>query len=356
MSSKPSVTIVIPAFRPGFLADSIESVLGQDYGRLELVVVDDSGGDEVAPILERYAGLAPGRIRFVRQENLGQARALNRGFELANGELIAHHGDDDLLLPGAVTQLVGALAERPEAVVSYGAYELIDDAGRVQGSLSWRDWSLRDAVRLHLSPIGPGALFRRPVIDRIGGWDPGFRYRSDFDFWIRAGLLGPFVRIGEPVAQWRSHESGLSVERGAEMAREHVRLVEKLYARDDLPADLTAVHDEAFFSAYVQAALVCQPTPPPLGASRFVVADRCALSLGTDAARSGPPAPESAEVDRALGTQLRAALARKQGAVERLQGRIAELERREEVAGPGSRSGLRRAVRAIVPRRRREGE
>jgi hypothetical protein len=85
-SATPGVTIVIAAFKPTFLDEAVRSVLEQDYPALELVALDDSGGADVMPILERHASREPERMTVARHPTVGQARTLNRGFGLARGD------------------------------------------------------------------------------------------------------------------------------------------------------------------------------------------------------------------------------------------------------------------------------
>jgi GT2 family glycosyltransferase len=325
-SATPSVTIVMAAFRATFLDEAVRSVLEQDYPALELVAIDDSGGADVMPILERHASREPERMTVAKHPNVGQARTLNRGFGLARGELLGHLGDDDVLLPGAVAKLAGALASAPEAVAAHGAYEVMDETGEVTGTARTGEWSLVEALRLHHSPVGPGALVRRAVLERVGGWDPDLRYRSDFDFWIRAASAGPFAFVSDPVARWRAHPDALSAESATAIAAEHVNLVEKVFAGDDLPDEVSAVRAEAFRSAYIQAAVVCSPSVPVAAGSRYAIADR----LAPGAWGWGPA---DLQGDARLAA-LEAELERRDEAIARLRGRVEKLSTRRSHAVP----------------------
>jgi hypothetical protein len=100
-------------------------------------------------------------------------------------------------------------------------------------------------------------------VDRIGGYDPAFRGMPDYDFWVRAGLLGPFRRVPQTLAAYRSHPTAITLaERGLAMAREHIQVLDKLYARTDLPTELLAVKLEAYRNAFFIAGLVAQVNVP----------------------------------------------------------------------------------------------
>src|SRR5919201_4561147 len=128
----PGVSIVMATRnRPAWLRTAIDSVLRQDYPDLELLVIDDGSTDETPDLLRDYARRnPPERFRFLRQANMGQARSLNRGYELARGEILGYLSDDDLLAPGAVSRLVTEL-EDPEVVAAYPGYWIIDEGGEL---------------------------------------------------------------------------------------------------------------------------------------------------------------------------------------------------------------------------------
>jgi hypothetical protein len=220
---------------------------------------------------------------------MGQPRTVNRGLELARGEIIGFVSSDDPLLPGAITALVEALRRHPEVVVVYPDWDVIDGRGRWQYHVDTLDYSYVDMVRYHHTYPGPGALFRRSVVERVGGYDPTYRYAPDYDFWLRAGLLGPFLRLPQTLATCRLHAAAIrSTEPAEQVAKEHLRVVDKLYERDDLPPALHAVRTEAYRNAFHVAGLLCQSARPP--DERFALDDHLARRWKHAAPASGPPA------------------------------------------------------------------
>lgn len=274
-SETPTVTVIMPATKTSFLSQAIESALGQDHPRLEVLVLDDGSADPaMTPLLESFAERDPQRFRFVRHDNVGQSETINRGLELARGEIAGYLSDDDLLLPGAVSRLAGALAVSPTAVVAYPGYEIVDEAGAVIDTITPTEYSLIESVRLHDAIVGAGAFFRVDAFRRIGGWDPSLRYRADYDFWLRLGMLGEFVRIAEPLAAWRYHPTASTVaDAGPRMSNESIQVLDKLYAAERLPDGLEDVRGEAYRNAFIQAAMVLTMGSNDPG-ERFFVHDR----------------------------------------------------------------------------------
>ena len=107
-SPKPTVTIVTPSYNQGeFIRATIESVLAQDYPRLEYIVMDGGSSDQTSAIAAEYAS----RLTWISEKDRGQAHAINKGFGRAKGDIVAWLNSDDILLPGAVTRAVNAFAD-----------------------------------------------------------------------------------------------------------------------------------------------------------------------------------------------------------------------------------------------------
>ena len=255
--STPSVSIVLATYnRRDWLRLAIDSVLEQDYHDLELLVMDDGSTDGTPDLLREYQQRHPAdRFRFFRHENMGQGRTLNRGYELARGEVLGYLSDDDLLAPGAVSRLVRELAD-PDVVAAYPGYHVIDDEGQVRDTIRPIEYSPLEAFRLIETVIGPGCLVRRPVLESTGGWDPRLHFMADFILWMRVGLAGRVVRVPEPLASWRRHTASITLQSGAEHGSELLRLVDLGARVLGLSPEETAIRAEALRNACIQAAFL----------------------------------------------------------------------------------------------------
>jgi glycosyltransferase involved in cell wall biosynthesis len=299
----PPVSIVMATYNRAHLApESIESVLGQDYPDLELLVVDDGSGDETPAMLAGYARRHPEqRFRFVRQDNAGQATALNRGFELARGEIIGYLCDDDLLNPGAISLQAQALIDDPEAAIAYPGYREIDAAGRVEDTVRPIEYSPTEALRLHDTVIVPGALIRRRALEASGGWEASMQWMADLVFWMDVGLNGRAIRISQPLVSWRRHAGSVTVNLGPEHAREHLAAFARGLALARLPRPTAAVRAEALRNACVFGAIFAGAGDTWPG-DRFMVFDlhRKLISAGSAGFAPGSE-PDWAEVEASAG-------------------------------------------------------
>src|SRR6266536_4673227 len=126
--SGPLVTIVTPSFNQGsFIRATIESVLSQDYPLVEYIIMDGGSTDETASVVKDYAS----RLTFISEKDRGQSHAINKGFQMARGGVVAWLNSDDLYLPGSVRTAVETLENSPAAGAVYGDGYLIDHSGQI---------------------------------------------------------------------------------------------------------------------------------------------------------------------------------------------------------------------------------
>jgi glycosyltransferase involved in cell wall biosynthesis len=208
-SPEPLVSVVIPCYRQArFLDVAIESVLAQDYPRVEIIVVDDGSPDETATVAARYPS-----VRYVRQPNRGLPSARNSGWRTARGDLVVFLDADDFLLPNAIASGVRTLVARPECAFASGDYQYVDADGRPRNQLPQR-FVERDHYRalLRVNYIGMCAtvIYRRSALEEAGGFDPALPACEDYDLYLRIAQRRPVCCHRELVAAYRKHDGNMS--------------------------------------------------------------------------------------------------------------------------------------------------
>lgn len=251
MTSRPLVSVIIPAYNAAsFLREAIDSALTQTYPAVEVVVVDDGSTDATGDVIGSY-GRA---ITSVFQPNAGQSVATNRGFSLTGGDFIAYLGADDRLNRLAIETLMNRMACDELACLVYPDFSLIDERGKVIRRVSAPSYDQRRLIAGFRCLPGPGALVRRRVWSRCGGWSQSFRQIPDMDFYFRVSLVGAFARVPHELADCRVHP-GSTTRRASsyDMANEPTKLIDEFFRRPDLPADVRAWEKEARASALALA-------------------------------------------------------------------------------------------------------
>ena len=248
----PVVSVVIPCLnRARFLVPTLESVLQQEYGAIECLVVDGGSTDGTRDILSRYGD----RIRWVSEPDDGHADAINKGWRMSRGEILAWLNADDLwAVPGAVSQAVGYLQRHPEVDVVYGTCDRLDAAGRVLGPTYLREWNLRYAVEQcdHCIPQ-PAAFLRRRVVESVGWLDPSFISKKDHELWLRIGLVGTIRHVPLLWAYERT-SLGYLAHRGDVTAAACVALTKKFFELPGVPTALRRRRRIALGGAYLRGA------------------------------------------------------------------------------------------------------
>lgn len=177
----PLVSVVMPTWnRAGLLPRAIASVQAQRYRRWELVVVDDGSTDDTAGVLERYAD--DPRVRVVRVEHGGHARARNHGLAACAGDVIAYLDSDTTWDPGYLDAVVSAFDD-PAVQTAYLAqlvHDLANDDAFVRGEPF-------DAAALRAGNYVDLNVFahRRALVDRFGGFDESLERLVDWDLILR---------------------------------------------------------------------------------------------------------------------------------------------------------------------------
>jgi glycosyltransferase involved in cell wall biosynthesis len=331
---EPLVTIIVPAYNRagGLLEETLDSILGQDYPNLECLVLDDGSSDETPQVLERYGNANPERMRWESHENMGQAKTLNRGFEMARGELIGYLNSDDLFLPGAIRKLADLLIENPDAALAYPAYRVIDEDGETIADMTPPEYTAAEAVRLHNCIVNVGAIFRRRVIERIGGWDTNFVYLADFDWCVRGYSVGPYLRHPDVLACWRNHPGSANYAPGLDAAMEQTRLLDKIYGAEDVSDDLLEVRDEAYLNAFICAGFAMGGVNTAEG--RFFIHDTLAREVSSNM-------PES---DAEVAARMRQRMANLEKRDQRLTEMVQRARAEQRLGEPRWRSTLRRVA------------
>ena len=210
-ADRPLISIIMPCYNAApYVAEAIGSVLGQSYGNVQLIVVDDGSSDDSSEIVQALAAQHPGRIHLRFSSRQGPYPARNLGLSQAKGAYIAFLDADDWWLPDTLEKLHCALTEHRADLAYCGWQNVGEDvksAPYVPPEYETED-PVAAFVRTCPWPIH-AALIKKELVDRLGGFSERRFSSMDYDFWLRAlALTRNIVRVPEVLAFYRWHGQG----------------------------------------------------------------------------------------------------------------------------------------------------
>ena len=248
----PLVSVVIPTYnRRAYIGACLESVLNQDFGNFEVIVVDDGSTDGTEETVKPHLS----QIRYIRQENRGAAAARNVGVRNAAGTYIAFMDSDDLSTPNHLRDLVDFLNCHPghAMVIGNGVYlegkfhnrSTVISADRAK-TLEQKGITVKDlfdgrVIRLQ------GTMTRKSALVEVGLLDEWFRLSYDLDLALRLVKSHRIGFINRAVYRYRKHGENISADDELR-SKENLRALEKL--RSDYPQALKLIGKRRFIRMY----------------------------------------------------------------------------------------------------------
>jgi glycosyltransferase involved in cell wall biosynthesis len=233
------VTVVVPAYNNAdYIAETMRSILEQDYPDFSVVVADHSSSDGTLRELAAFAD-DPRVTLLSTPAGGGAARNWQRVTDEAHSEFVKLVCGDDLLYPGALSAQVAAFDEHPEAVLVASRRDILDARGvpfvRARGlaglvGLVDGRRAVRASVRAGTNLLGEPACvtMRTSALAEAGGWDPSAAYLIDQASYARVLMRGPMVGLGQAHAGFRVNSGQWSVALAQDQARQAAEFHEEM--------------------------------------------------------------------------------------------------------------------------------
>jgi glycosyltransferase involved in cell wall biosynthesis len=238
-AAAPRVSVLMPAYNARrYLAEAIDSILGQTFRDFELIVVDDGSTDDTLAILNRYATADP-RVRVVSRPNTGISGALNDGLNICRAQLVARMDADDVAEPDRLERQVAYMDAHADCVLLGSNVLLIDPAGLPIG-VDQNEPTHEEIERQLLRGRGgavyhPSAMMRRDAVDRVGRYRPQFNDSEDLDLFLRLAEIGRVANLPEPLLRYRRHLNSVTQNRYQNQWRLKRQIVAEAYQRRGQP-------------------------------------------------------------------------------------------------------------------------
>lgn len=210
-SQLPLVTIITPCYNSAqFIEETIQSVLAQTYPHIEYIVMDGGSTDGTVAIAQRYAD----RLTIISEKDRGQTHAINKGWNMAKGDILAWLNADDTYFPDTVARAVAFLETHHDIDWIYGTGTSLDAHGN---PMPFRHpvytWDYNKLLTENCFIIQPTVFLRREVFIESGELDDSLHYSMDYEYWLRIGRkftaqLVPEVKVAVKIFRSTKTRSG----------------------------------------------------------------------------------------------------------------------------------------------------
>jgi len=215
LSTEPLVSVLVTSYNYGrFIREAINSVLGQPYQKVEVIVCDDASQDDSCAIVEEYAQRDP-RVRLIRSpDNRGMAASTNAAFAASSGAIICLLDADDVFCADKITRVVQQFIAEPRAGFLLHSMIVVNATGTTIQPIPLipafeRGWIAERVIRRggRLREMPTSALcIRREAAEQVFPMpEPPFRRAADGFVFTLLPLLTEVTAIDEPLARYRVH-------------------------------------------------------------------------------------------------------------------------------------------------------
>ncbi|MFW6255048.1 MAG: glycosyltransferase, partial [Chitinivibrionales bacterium] len=211
MNGSRKVSVIIPCYNAGtFISDAINSVLAQKYQDIEIMVINDGSTDDTEKKIKPF--LKDKRVRYLLQQNSGQAAARNNGIRNCTGDLIAFLDADDLWSENKLKIQLPVFDLSPAIGVVYTNVAHIDKNGnRIHSPRRpFHNGFITDKLLIDNFVTGMASIVRRECFDQVGLFDETLPMGVDWDLWLRISTRFEFHFLNKVTYLYRQWDGQLS--------------------------------------------------------------------------------------------------------------------------------------------------
>lgn len=207
----PLVSVIIASYNhAAYVTTAVTSVLEQDLGDIEVIVIDDGSDDGTPDLVEQ---IKDPRLSLVRLDQNRRVHPRNLGLRLSRGRYVAFQNSDDEWVPGKLNAQIKLMEKQRNIVACFTAIEIIGGDGKpLTGSFADGQFTTENrdnaAWLRRFFDVGnclclPSAVVRRSDINAIGRFRPSLIQLSDLDLWVRLAAIGGFHILNSPLTRMR---------------------------------------------------------------------------------------------------------------------------------------------------------
>jgi len=240
-STWPKISIVTPSLNQGrFIEETIRSVLLQGYPNLEYIIIDGGSTDDSVHIIKKYEKWLS---YWVSEYDKGQAQAINKGFKMASGDIVAWLNSDDFYEKSIMSIVANQLLSKKYDII-YGNSNDVDSEGNFIQSIILSPFNILEAF--FCNPIQQHSCFwKYSVFKDCGLLLEKYHYAFDHEFWIRCALKKKFNYLPITFANYRQHPNSKSVSKQIMFLIERLNIFTNFFALSNINSSYLMKHKNA---------------------------------------------------------------------------------------------------------------
>ena len=231
---KPKISIITPSLNQGiYIEETITSIIGQNYSNLEYLIIDGESTDNTLEIIKKYESKI---TAWISQKENGQSGAINKGFSMSSGDILAWINSDDYYLPGALNFVADNMdLNIPQLLL--GNSILIVEGSDIQ----WKSDIVHDHQKYNLEMVDyimqPSCFINKKAWEISGPLNENLHFAFDWEYFIKCKHKGVSFNVtNKNLSIYRKHASHKSgaVSLKYERRKELVQIFEKYNSTEDL--------------------------------------------------------------------------------------------------------------------------
>jgi len=203
------LSIIIPNYNYAqYISRTIESIITQKYTNIEIIIVDDGSTDNSFDIISMYKEKYPNMIKAIRQQNMGQAKSINNGFDLASGDILGWINSDDTYCENSLEKVMKVFNENAYIDIVYGNINVIDSNDNHIYSIKHFKFSYTMSVFSGFANnISSNAVFwRKELMNEVGLLNNDFKCGLDNEYFSRITWGRNIYQLKSPLANFQQQE------------------------------------------------------------------------------------------------------------------------------------------------------
>jgi|GEM_PF-233166 len=220
------ITVVLNGEK--YLEQTIQSVINQTYPNVEYIIIDGGSTDGTLDIVKKYEDYID---YWVSEKDKGQSNAINKGWQMSRGEILAWLNSDDTYKTGTLVYIADFFYKHPEVDMVYGDVDIVDKEDNVISACPRRiEFRLNKLIHDHWYIPQQGVFIRQRVLQKVGMLDENLHFQMDHDFYIRVRLKGCIIKyVPRYLANFRTHPDAKSTPQNWKKVWKEYFLVRRRY-------------------------------------------------------------------------------------------------------------------------------